>query len=91
MLPADDQALAAVGIDLWRFIAAIGVALQQVTIDTLLSELVPPGTRGRAFAFCEVIQFAAVPVVALLSWLLVPLHPFGLAGWRCLLPRRWQR
>jgi putative MFS transporter len=72
----------AVGIDLWRFIAAIGVALQQVTIDTLLSELVPPGTRGRAFAFCEVIQFAAVPVVALLSWLLVPLHPFGLAGWR---------
>lgn len=72
----------AVGIDLWRFIAAIGVGLEQVTIDTLLPELVPPPKRGRAFAVNQGIEFAAVPLVALLGWLLVPLHPYGLEGWR---------
>ncbi|MDE2515531.1 MAG: MFS transporter, partial [Rhodospirillales bacterium] len=36
-------------VDLWRFIAAIGVGLEQVTIDTYLSELVPPEGRGKAF------------------------------------------
>ena len=72
----------AVGIDLWRFIAAIGVGLEQVTIDTLLPELVPPPTRGRVFAVNQGIEFAVVPVVALLGWLLVPLHPFGFDGWR---------
>jgi putative MFS transporter len=30
----------------------------------------------------QVIQFCSVPTVALLSWLLVPLDPFGIAGWR---------
>jgi len=72
----------AAGIDLWRFIAAIGVGLEQVTIDTLLPELVPPPKRGRAFAISQGIAFSAVPLVALLGWLLVPLHPFGLDGWR---------
>ena len=72
----------AVAIDLWRFIAAIGVGLEQVTIDTLLPELVPPPKRGRAFAVNQGIEFAVVPLVALLGWLLVPLHPFGLEGWR---------
>ena len=70
------------GIDLWRFIAAIGVGLEQVTIDTLLPELVPPLRRGRAFAVSQGIAFSAVPLVALLGWLLVPLHPLGLDGWR---------
>src|SRR3984957_5525043 len=70
-------------IDLWRFIAAIGVGLEQVTIDTLLPELVPAEARGRAFAFNQGIEFSVVPVVALLGWLLVPLHPFGIDGWRC--------
>ena len=73
----------AASIDLWRFIAAIGVGLEQVTIDTLLPELVPRRSRGRAFAFNQFIEFSVVPVVALLGWLLVPLHPFGLDGWRC--------
>ena len=72
----------AVGIDLWRFIAAIGVGLEQVTIDTLLPELVPPPKRGRVFAVNQGIEFAAVPLVALLGWLLVPLHPYGFEGWR---------
>ncbi|MBZ5575524.1 MAG: MFS transporter [Acidobacteriia bacterium] len=72
----------AAGVDVWRFIASIGVGLEQVTIDTVLPELVPPKARGRAFAFCQVFQFSVVPVVALLGWLLVPRHPWGLDGWR---------
>jgi len=72
----------AVGIDLWRFVAAIGVGLEQITIDTLLPELVPPPQRGRVFAVNQGIEFAVVPVVALLGWLLEPLHPLGLEGWR---------
>ncbi|HKD46070.1 MAG TPA: MFS transporter [Rhizomicrobium sp.] len=72
----------AVGINLWRFIAAIGVGLEQITIDTLLPELVPPLQRGRVFAINQGIEFAVVPIVALLAWLLQPLHPLGLDGWR---------
>ena len=73
----------AVGLDLCRFIAAIGVGLEQVTIDTFLSELVPPGNRGQAFAHYQFISFWAVPAVALLGWLLVPLNPLHVDGWRC--------
>lgn len=69
-------------VDLWRFIAAIGVGLEQITIDTFLPELVPPQQRGRAFAFYQFIEFCIVPVVALLGWLLVPYEPLGFAGWR---------
>jgi len=72
----------AAGVDFWRFVASIGVGLEQVTIDTFLPELVPPKSRGRAFAFCQVVQFSVVPVVALLGWLLVPRHPLGMDGWR---------
>lgn len=72
----------ATGVDLWRFIAGIGVGLEQVTIDTFLPEIVPPGSRGRAFAFYQFVEFCSVPIVALLGWLLVPLHPLGLDGWR---------
>ena len=69
-------------VDLWRFIAAIGVGLEQITIDTFLPELVPPQHRGRAFAFYQFVEFCVVPVVALLGWLLVPLNPLGMSGWR---------
>ena len=72
----------AVGVDTWRFIASIGVGLEQVTIDTFLPELVPPQARGKAFAFYQFVEFCVVPVVALLGWLLVPRHPLGLDGWR---------
>lgn len=73
----------AVGVDTWRFIASIGVGLEQVTIDTFLPELVPPRLRGKAFAFYQFVEFCVVPIVALLGWLLVPRQPFGLEGWRC--------
>jgi putative MFS transporter len=72
----------AFGLNLWRFISGIGVGVELVTIDTYLSELVPANLRGRAFAMNQAIQFCAVPVVALLAWLLVPRAPFGLDGWR---------
>jgi len=72
----------AAGVDLWRFIAAIGVGLEQITIDTFLPELVPPKSRGKAFAYYQFVEFLIVPVVALLGWLLVPLHPWGMDGWR---------
>jgi MFS transporter, putative metabolite:H+ symporter len=70
------------GLDFWRFISGIGVGVELVTIDAYLSELVPANLRGRAFAMNQTIQFCAVPVVALLAWLLVPRSPLGMEGWR---------
>ncbi len=67
---------------LWRLIAAIGIGVELVTIDTYIAELVPKHVRGRAFAYNQVIQFAVVPVVAFLAYVLVPTAPFGFDGWR---------
>ncbi|MGZ5935314.1 MAG: MFS transporter [Rhizomicrobium sp.] len=72
----------AFGVDLWRFIAGIGIGVELVTIDTYIAELVPRHVRGRSFAFNQVVQFSAIPAVAFLAWLLVPMTPFGLDGWR---------
>jgi putative MFS transporter len=70
------------GLNIWRFIAGVGFGVQLVTIDTYLVELVPAGLRGRSFSINQCICFTAVPVVALLAWQVVPLAPWGLAGWR---------
>lgn len=70
------------GVCLWRAIAGVGIGVELVTIDTYIAELVPKHVRGRAFAFNQVVQFAVVPVVALLSYLLVPTAPLGWDGWR---------
>ena len=64
-------------IVLWRMIAGIGIGVELVTIDTYIVELMPKELRGRAFAVNELIQFSAVPVVALVAWRLVPLRPWG--------------
>ncbi len=69
-------------LNLWRFVAGIGIGVELVTIDTYISELVPRNLRGRAFAVNQTIQFSVVPVVALLAYLLVPIAPFGMSGWR---------
>src|SRR5580704_14242199 len=69
-------------IVLWRMIAGIGIGVELVTIDTYIVELMPKELRGRAFAVNELIQFSAVPVVALVAWRLVPLRPWGFDGWR---------
>jgi MFS transporter, putative metabolite:H+ symporter len=70
------------GILVWRLIAGIGIGVELVTIDTYIAELMPKEIRGRAFAVNQVVQFAAIPVVALVAWLLVPLRPLGIDGWR---------
>src|SRR5580693_4584356 len=69
-------------VDLWRFIAGIGIGVELVTIDTYVAELVPLTHRGRAFAYSQFFQFLAVPVVAFIAYLLVPRTPFGFDGWR---------
>ncbi len=70
------------GVCLWRLIAGIGIGVELVTIDTYIAELVPKHMRGRAFAFNQCVQFAVVPVVALLAYMLVPTAPLGWDGWR---------
>ncbi len=70
------------GIVLWRMIAGIGIGVELVTIDTYVAELVPKHMRGRAFAFNQTVQFCVVPIVAFLSFILVPRAPLGWDGWR---------
>lgn len=70
------------GLNLWRFTAGIGFGLQLVAIDTYIAEIIPHAERGRAFSVNQLVTFCVVPVVALLAWLLVPLRPAGLGGWR---------
>ncbi|MGH7757131.1 MAG: MFS transporter, partial [Vulcanimicrobiaceae bacterium] len=61
----------AVSIDIWRFIASVGIGVELVNIDTYIAELVPKESRGRAFAFNQFIQFIVVPVVAFIAFELV--------------------
>ena len=69
-------------IDLWRFIASIGLGVELVNIDAYLSELVPKEQRGSAFAYNQFIMYTSVPIAAFLAWQLVPHTILGLAGWR---------
>jgi MFS transporter, putative metabolite:H+ symporter len=66
----------------FRFAAGIGIGMELVVIDTYLSELVPKASRGKAFAFNQLLSFSAIPVVALLSFFLVPSSFWGIDGWR---------
>src|SRR5579859_6961434 len=72
----------AAGLNSWRFVAGLGIGVELVTIGTYIAELVPKHIRGRAFACEQAVGFTAVPVAALLSYLLVPYKPLGLDGWR---------
>jgi MFS transporter, putative metabolite:H+ symporter len=72
----------ATGLNFWRFVAGLGIGVELVTIGTYISELVPKHIRGRAFACEQAVGFTAVPVVAFLSYVLVPRAPFGIDGWR---------
>jgi len=71
-----------IAIDLWRFIAGVGIGVQIVTIDTYITELSPPDDRGRWVAFSQLVGYTAIPVVAFLAYLLVPQDIAGLSGWR---------
>lgn len=74
----------ALALDLWRFIASIGIGLELVAIDCYLAELMPKTIRGKAFAVSASIQFLSTPLVAILAWRLIPGDHFGIAGWRWL-------
>ncbi len=72
----------AIAIDAVRLIDAIAIGAQLITLDTYASEIVPRHLRGRVFALAFAIIQTAVPVLALLGWLLVPHAPLHIQGWR---------
>jgi putative MFS transporter len=72
----------AFGLNFWRFVSGLGLGLEIVTIGAYLSELAPKTLRGKAFACCQAIAFCCTPIIAFLSYLLVPNAPLGLDGWR---------
>lgn len=69
-------------LNIWRFIAGIGLGVELVTIDAYIAELIPKRERGRAFSINQTITYSVVPVIAFLAWKLVPIAPLGLDGWR---------
>jgi MFS transporter, putative metabolite:H+ symporter len=69
-------------MDIWRFVAGVGIGMQLITVDTYISELTPNHTRGKYMAFSILVILTSVPTVAILSYELVPQTIFGLAGWR---------
>jgi putative MFS transporter len=69
-------------IDLWRFVAGVGIGVQLITIDTYVTEITPKEGRGQYIAVSQLVAFSAVPFAALASLLLIPHAFFGLAGWR---------
>jgi putative MFS transporter len=69
-------------LNFWRFVSGLGLGLEIVTIGAYLSELAPKTLRGKAFACCQAIAFCCTPIIAFLSYLLVPNAPLGLDGWR---------
>lgn len=70
------------GINFWRFVSALGIGLELVTVDAYLSELIPKKSRGAAFAFLQAMSAIAFLVTYLLSWRLTPIQLFGYDGWR---------
>jgi putative MFS transporter len=75
-------AQSALAVNVFRLLAGIGLGVEMVTINTYVAELMPKDMRGRAFAITQIVPYCAVPMVALMSWWLVPQHPFGIDGWR---------
>src|ERR1700682_5184356 len=71
-----------VAIDVVRLLDAIAIGAQLITLDTYASEIVPRHLRGRVFALAFAIIQTAVPILALLGWLLVPRAPLHVQGWR---------
>lgn len=72
----------AMAIDVVRLVCAIAIGAQLITLGAYASEIVPRNLRGRAFAISFAIIQTAVPVLALLGWLLVPHAPLHIEGWR---------
>ena len=75
----------ALGVCLWRLVAAIGVGAEIVAVDAYLSEVMPKALRGRGFAISTAIQFTAVPLAGILAAVLAHRSLAGVEGWRVLL------
>ena len=72
------------GIYICRMLAGIGLGIELVTIDAYVVEIVPKHMRGKAAAIIHAISYLALPLLALLAYLLIPIDPWGIAGWRWL-------
>ena len=71
------------GVDPWRFIAAIGVGLEQVTIDTYLTEFVPAKDEGELRVLYPVHRvFCSFRSSRCWAGCSFRAGPFGLDGWR---------
>jgi MFS transporter, putative metabolite:H+ symporter len=69
-------------VDVLRFLSAMGIGVQLVTLDSYISELAPPAWRGRLFAISQSAQYVGVPIAGILCVLFLPRTPLGIAGWR---------
>jgi MFS transporter, putative metabolite:H+ symporter len=69
-------------MDLFRFLAGLGVGVQLINNDSFMAEITPRYLRGRYMALALAMILTAVPVCAFLGALLVPYAPLGVAGWR---------
>lgn len=72
----------AIGMNFWRFVSSIGLGLELVVVNTYVTELVASRIRGRAVAMYQVIALSAVPLSAFVAYALMPIAPWGVAGWR---------
>src|SRR5260370_39469123 len=73
-----------VAIDLWRFIAGLGIGVQVITSHAFISEITPKESRGHYIALSQFISYCSVPVAAFAAYLLIPRTFLGLDGWRWL-------
>ena len=69
------------GVNLWRFISALGVGVELVTVDAYLSELIPKRNRGQSFSVLQAMNGLAGLIAYALAWQLIPIAPFGYEGW----------
>jgi putative MFS transporter len=71
-----------VAIDLWRFIAGLGIGVQLITSHAFISEITPKESRGHYIALSQFISYCSVPVAAFAAYILIPKTILGLDGWR---------
>jgi len=64
-----------------RALAGVGIGAELIVIDTYVTEMVPSFARGRYVAITQLVGFTAIPIVAALSYILVPTHVL-IDGWR---------
>lgn len=67
-----------------RFFAGVGIGAQMPLSDAYLSEVLPAHVRGKLISLAYTIGFCGIPAVGIGARILVPLHFFGIEGWRWL-------